>query len=83
MKHIVPTIYAPLFGTILFCSDCVIAGGNRVFGTSNAPMSIEDVQVLYQPPTQPNKVIGFVSVDRAIAEKDSVIERKFLRIFHA
>ena len=77
MKHIVPTIYAPLFGTILLCSDCVIAGGNRVLGTSNVPTSIEDVQVLYQPPTPPYKVIGFVSVDRAIAGRDSVIERKF------
>jgi hypothetical protein len=76
VKHIVPTIYVPLFGTILLCSDCVIAGGNRVLGTSYAPTSIEPVQVLYQPLTRPYKVIEFVSVDRAIAEKDSVIERK-------
>jgi hypothetical protein len=76
LKSIVATIYAQLFGTILLYSDCVIPGGNRVPGTSYAPTSIEPAQVFYQPPTRPYKVIEFVSVDRAIAEKDSVIERK-------
>jgi TIR domain len=76
LKSIVATIYAQLFGTILLYSDCVIPGGNRVPGTSYAPTSIEPVQVLYQPLTRPYKVIEFVSVDRAIAEKDRVIERK-------
>jgi hypothetical protein len=77
VKHIVPTIYAPLFGTILLFSDCVIPGGNRVPGTSYVPTSMEHVHVLYEPLTRPCKVIGFASVDRAIAGEDNVIERKF------
>jgi hypothetical protein len=77
VKSIVATICAQLFGTILLCSDWVIPGGDRVRGTSYVPTSIEHVQVLYQPPTRPYKVIGFVSEDRAVAEKDSVIERNF------
>jgi hypothetical protein len=58
-------------------AGCVISGGNRVPGASYAPTDPEKVTVLYQEPTRPYEVVGFVSVDRAIAGKDSVIERKF------
>ena len=51
LKSIVATIYAQLFGTILLCSDCVMAGGNRVIGGSYVPTYIQNVQVFYQPPT--------------------------------
>jgi hypothetical protein len=44
---------------------------------SFAPTSPEQVKVLYQEPSRPYQVIGFVSVDRAVAGADTVIERKF------
>ena len=56
---------------------CVISGGNRVPGTSFAATSPDRVKVLYQEPSRPYQVIGFVSVDRAIVGRDRVIERKF------
>lgn len=68
---------ATSFLIALAFAGCVISGGNRVPGASYPPTNPDNVTVLYQEPTRPYQVIGFVSVDRAIAGKDSVIERKF------
>ena len=69
--------YSLLALTTILLAACVISGGNRVPGTSVAPTSPDHVKVLYQEPSRPYKVIGFVSIDRAIAGADTVIERKF------
>jgi hypothetical protein len=58
-------------------AGCVISGGNRVPGAAFAPTSPDHVKVLYQEPSRPYLVIGFVSIDRAIAGADTVIERKY------
>src|SRR5262245_53718637 len=76
VKSIGAPVYAQLFGTILLCSDCVIAGGSSALGTS-VPTSIEHVQFLHQPPTGPYNAIEFVFLDRAVAGKEGVVERKF------
>jgi hypothetical protein len=65
------------FLIMLAFTGCVVSGGNRVPGTSYAATSPEKVALLYQEPKRPYEVVGFVAVDRAIAGKDSVIERKF------
>src|SRR5437763_1123153 len=69
--------YSLLALTTILLVACVISGGNRVPGTSFAPTSPDHVKVLYQEPSRPYQVIGFVSIDRAIAGADTVIERKF------
>ena len=77
--RLLPTTILSLtsFLVTLALSGCVTSGGNRVPGTSYAPTSPEKVVLLYQQPKRPYQVVGFVSVERAVAGKDLVIERKF------
>ena len=70
-------LFAAVLLTAILFGGCVVSGGNRVPGTSYAPTNPDNVQVLYQEPSRRYQVIGFVSIDRAIAGKDSVIDRKF------
>jgi len=71
------TLSLTLLLITLALAACVTSGGNPVPGTSYAPTNPEKIVLLYQQPKRPYEVVGFVSVDRAIAGKDSVIERKF------
>jgi hypothetical protein len=77
--RLLPTTILSLtsFLVTLALSGCVTSGGNRVPGTSYAPTTPEKIVLLYQQPKRPYQVVGFVSVERAVAGKDSVIERKF------
>jgi hypothetical protein len=81
MKRIILTLTTIFSVTslliMLTLTGCVVSGGNRVPGTSYAATSPEKIALLYQQPKRPYQVVGYVSVDRAIAGKDSVIERKF------
>jgi hypothetical protein len=63
--------------TSILLTACVTSGGNKVPGKWFPPTSPEHVQVFYQEPSRPYQIVGFVSVDRAVAGADTVIERKF------
>jgi hypothetical protein len=71
------TLSLTSFLITLALTGCVVSGGNRVPGTSYAATSPKKIALLYQEPKRPYEVVGFVSVARALADKDSVIERKF------
>ena len=69
------TILAAIVSLVL--CGCVSSSGSRIPGNNRAPTDAASVQVLYQEPKRPFVIVGHVSVDRAIANQEGSIERKF------
>ena len=61
----------------LALAACATSGTNAVPGAAHQPTDPNKVQVLYQAPSRPYKVIGFVSVDKTIGVSDEDVTRKF------
>jgi hypothetical protein len=69
-----------LFLTVLvlvLLSGCVVSHARRVPGVNYAPADAAAIEVLYQEPTRPYEVVGFVSVDIGSGVSDAAIERRF------
>jgi hypothetical protein len=61
----------------ILLSACATSGTSAVPGASHQPTDPNKVQVLYQAPSRPYEVIGFVSVDKTIGVSDEDVTRKF------
>ena len=61
----------------LSLDGCTTSGTSAVPGASYPPTDPNKVQVLYQPPSRPYQVIGFVSVDKTIGVENEQVAKKF------
>ncbi len=61
---------------VVLCG-CATSAGSRVPGKSYAATDPDKVEVFYENPARPYEVVGFVSIERAVAGSDTVIERKY------
>ncbi|MEK7801710.1 MAG: hypothetical protein AAB276_04580, partial [Pseudomonadota bacterium] len=74
-KSIITIALLGLFVTTFL--GCVNSAGSRVPGKNYTATDPEKVEVFYQEPQRAYEVVGFVSIDRAIAGSDTSIERKY------
>ena|SRR5437762_9028860 len=62
---------------VLLLGGCVVSHARKVPGVNYTKTEASEIELLYQEPSKPYEVVGFVSVDKGGGASDAAVEREF------